>query len=131
MYPRRSFPITLTVTPGDTMNAAVTYLGSGNYRLALANQTTGQSFSTVQKLGSARRTSAEVIVEAPWNGGTLPLANFGTAGFTDATANGQALGGFADVNLDPITMLNLYGMKSTPSLFDSTNRSFTVSWSAQ
>ncbi|HSX23961.1 MAG TPA: G1 family glutamic endopeptidase [Candidatus Saccharimonadales bacterium] len=129
MYPKRSFPVTMVINPGDAMSASVTYRGSGDYLLSLADTTTGKTFTTTQKLGSARRTSAEVVVEAPWSGGTLPLANFGTASFTGAVANNQPLGGFS--NLDPITMVNPYGMKATPSGFDATKRNFSIAWSAQ
>ena len=129
MYPRWGYYINMSVHPGDNLSASVTYSGAGRYTLKLADTTTGQSFKTVQKLASARRASAEAIVEAPWNSGTLPLANFGTANFSNALANNAPLGGFS--NLDPITMLNPYGSKATPSAFDSTKKNFSVAWSTQ
>ena len=67
-------------------------------------------------------------MEAPFSGGVLPLANFGTVNYAGSTANGLALGSFAP-NLDPITMINPYGMKATPSNFDATNKNFSVTWS--
>ena len=96
--------------------------------MTLADLTTGASFSTTQKLNAAQGASAEVVVEAPSSGGVLPLANYGIARFTAATANGQSLGGLAP--LDPITMVNPYGMKSTPLGFDGTLQNFSVLWSA-
>jgi hypothetical protein len=100
------------------------------FSLSLADVSTGASFTTTQKLMAAQGASAEVIVEAPSSGGVLPLANFTRADFTGATANGAALGGFGPNNLDPITMVNPYGMKATPSGFDATTLSnFSVAWS--
>lgn len=129
MYPRRGYVIgNVNVRAGDSYTASVTYRGSGNYLLSLRDNTTRAAFSTTQKLNSARRTSAEAIVEAPWSGGVLPLANFGKANFTGAMANGSALGGFSP--LDPITMDNPYGMVATPSKFTAGNTAFSVSWSA-
>ncbi len=130
MYPRPGSVIGVTVTPSHSYSASVTTLRRGSFALRLTDVTTGQSFSTVEKLNSAQGASAEVVVEAPSNGGgILPLANFGTASFTTSTANGLPLGSFTP-NLDPITMLNPYGMKSTPSRFDATNKNFQVTWSA-
>ena len=128
MYPRGGRLISMKVNHGDAFHASVTALGRGLFALTLADLTTGASFSTNQKLNAAQGASAEVIVEAPSSGGVLPLASFGTAQFTDAVANGQSLGGFAP--LDPLTMVNPYGMKATPSGFDTTLRKFSVSWSA-
>jgi hypothetical protein len=127
MYPKWGYYINMTVHSGDVFSASVTYSG-GKYNLSLTNQTTKQTFNTRQKSPRAQRASAEAIVEAPWNGGTLPLANFGTANFTNSLVNGTAMGSYP--NKDPITMINPYGMRSTPSNFDSTNQSFHLTWSA-
>lgn len=129
MYPRPGYYISnVNVRPGDSYTASVTYRGSGRFLLSLTDNTTRASFSTTQKLGSARLASAEAIVEAPWSGGVLPLADFGKANFSGAMANGSPLGGFS--SLDPITMDNPYGMVATPSKFRSGNTAFTVTWSA-
>lgn len=128
MYPRGSIAVNVPVHAGDQLNASVVYKGSNNFQLTLTNSTSGRTFSASQRLASAQRASAEVVVEAPWSWGTLPLANFGTANFSNALANGQPLGGFT--NLDPMTMNNPYGMKSTPSSFDSTKENFSLTWSA-
>src|SRR6266581_3226764 len=79
MYPHPGYYATVTVVPGHSYRASVTFVGSGNFRLSLQDTTTGQSFVTTQRLPSAKRASVEAIVEAPWSGGVLPLANFGTA----------------------------------------------------
>src|SRR5919201_2033540 len=50
MYPRPGYFAAVNVTPGDTYSASVTARGRGNYALTLTDVTTGQSFSTTQKL---------------------------------------------------------------------------------
>ena len=134
MYPRSGHLIgTVPVNPGDILQASVQRLGS-SFTLSLKDDTAKTSYTTTQKLNQAQGSSAEVIVEAPSSGGILPLANFGTTTFTGATATwtpgspGSPLGSFSP--LDPITMLNPYGMKSYPSLFDASKTSFSVTWSA-
>lgn len=127
MYPRPGYYINgVGVKAGDSYTASVTYQGSGKFLLTLADNTTRKSFSTTQKLGSARLGSAEVIVEAPWSGGVLPLADFGTASFSAARANGSAIGNSSP---DPITMENPYGMVATPSKLQG-GSAFSVTWSA-
>jgi len=128
MYPRKSFLVTTFLRPGDNVTASVTAQANSFFSLRLTDSTTGRNYVTTQRLSAAQLSSAEVVTEAPWSGGTLPLANFGAASFTNATANGQPLGSFN--SLDPITMVDPYGMKSTPSAFDSTKANFSVTWSA-
>ena len=129
MYPRYAYYAGVSVKAGDSMIASVTYSGRNYFRLSITNTTTKQTFTTYQRLWQAQRSSAEVIVEAPWSGTTLPLANYDTANFTNSTANGQPLGAYA--KLDPLTMNNPAGMKSTPGAFDITKLSFSTTWSAQ
>ncbi len=137
MYPHYAYYAGVSVKPGDSLNATVTYQSPsrnnffrGNYfTLKIANLTTNRSFSTTQRLSGTQRSSAEVIVEAPWSGTTLPLANYGTANFTASTANGLPMGNFAKI--DPLTMINPSGAKSTPGAFDISKLSFSTTWSAQ
>lgn len=132
MYPHRGYYASVTVTPGHSYAAAVTSNGRGVFTLQLTDTTTGQSFTIDQKLSSARRSSAEVILEAPSGGGVLPLANFGVAAFSAsyATANGvrSPLGSLSP--LDPMTMVDPHGGTATPSAFDHSNTAFTVAYSA-
>jgi hypothetical protein len=124
MYPHPSFLIKKTVNAGDSLNASVTY-GPSGYTLRIANATQNWSFTTTQKQNSAKRGSAEVIVEAPYSGGILPLANFGTVTFIGALANGQLLSAFSTI--DPITLVDPNGGKATPSGYSSGNFSATYS----
>jgi hypothetical protein len=87
MFPNPSITITsMTISPGDSISASVTYSG-GSFTLSMTDNTTGQSFSTTQSSAIAQRSSAEWIVEAPSSGGRiLPLANFGTVNISKAQA---------------------------------------------
>jgi Peptidase A4 family len=126
MYPRLPKNLSLAIHPGDTIHASVTTNGNGSFTLTIADTTTGGRFSTSQKLRSAKRSSAEVIAEAPsGSGGVLPLTNFGTVGFSAAMANGQAIGAF---NPDRISMVTPDGtVKASPSSL-SGGTAFSVTW---
>jgi hypothetical protein len=127
MYPRGGHLIGLAVVPTHIYRASVQGQ-RGSFAMSLTDVTARRTFTTTQRLNQARGASAEVIVEAPSNGGVLPLANFGTTSFTGATANGSPLGGFSA--LDPITMQDPYGMTATPLGFDASHTSFSVIWSS-
>jgi hypothetical protein len=88
MYPQASkFISTLVVNAGDAIAASVTYNGNDKFTLQINNETTGGTFSIVQSLPGAARSSAEWIAEAPSSfSGILPLANFGSVTFTNAGA---------------------------------------------
>lgn len=123
MYPANSHEITIgtsittgksvaaKVEAGDQITASVTWLGTtgsgrraeDNYRLTITDSTEGWTFTTTQNLGAGQigaRDSAEWVEEAPSGSrGVLPLANFGSVTFTNATAtiNGTTgtIGSFA------------------------------------
>jgi len=126
MYPK--FPVNLSrpVTPGDTMTASVTTDGRGNFTLTISDTTRGWTNTTTARLKSAKLSSAEVIAEAPSSsGGVLPLANFGTASFTAAKANGSLLTSTTP-NIDPITMANGSTVKAQPGSISG--GAFSVTW---
>jgi hypothetical protein len=80
MDPGPSHNFSSTVRPGDNFSASVTSLGGGRFALKISDTTEGWSHTLTKTLSSAKRSSAEVIVEAPCctgSGGILPLANFG------------------------------------------------------
>lgn len=125
MYPK--FPTNLSnpVQPGDAMSASVTTDGAGKFTLSISDATQNWTFTTTQRLKSAALSSAEVIAEAPSSrSGVLPLANFVTVSFANATANGVSL---ASLNPDPITMESGSTVKAQPSSISS-NGSFSVTW---
>jgi peptidase A4-like protein len=126
MYPK--FPVNLkgTVKPGDHLSASVTTNGSGSFTLTITDSTQGWTNTTNARLKSAKLASAEVIAEAPSSsGGVLPLANFGTVGFSGATANGALLTS-STPGIDEITMQSGSTVKAQPSSIS--NGSFSVAW---
>lgn len=130
MYPKYPVNYSNPVSPGNRMRASVTYLGSGSFRLTLTDATKGWTKTTQQKLKSAKRGSAEVIAEAPASsGGVLPLADFGTANFSGATANGSSMASLP--GLDPITMDSSRGaVEAKPSAM-SRSGGFSDPWYSQ
>jgi hypothetical protein len=129
MYPKYPKNYATTVAPGDHMSASVTTSGNGSFTLTLTNSTRGWTQRTTARLRSARLASAEVIAEAPSSSsGVLPLANFGTVGFSGSTANGATLTS-STPGIDPITMQSGSTVKAQPS--GISNGSFSVTWKHQ
>jgi hypothetical protein len=129
-YPKPAFLIkSVPISPGDAIFAEARYIGN-KFTVTITDTTTGKTFSTTAKVQRAQRTSAEWIVEAPWSGGVLPLANFGTIYFSDcyATING-ATGSISSFSNDAITMTtSSYVIKAQPSTLDHTGTSFSITW---
>jgi hypothetical protein len=94
LVPSPSQPITMTVRPGDTINASAAVVGH-RATLILNDLTRHTRFARTFTAASIDVSSAEWIVEAPSECinistcQTLPLANFGTARFNGATAQGS------------------------------------------
>jgi hypothetical protein len=128
MYPKSLVVIgSIAVHRGDSFTGEVTAGASGSYLLKLTNTTTGASFQTTQNSKRARRSSVEWVMEGPSSG---LLTNFGTVGFTaaSATISGQtgSLGSFA--NADPITMVTQQGIaRAVPSAVTG-GSAFSVAW---
>ena len=132
MYPKASQLINLTIHANDTINAEVQYNGSSSFTLILTDGTSHGSFSIKLSSRKAVRSSAEWIMEAPYSGGILPLADFGTANFSNssATLNGHT-GTISDAawQNDPISMVNSSGgTKDTVSGLSNGGASFSVTW---
>jgi hypothetical protein len=140
MYPQFSIPIGMAVTPGDWMNASVTYEGGANFRLTMQDTTTGAIFSIDQTstfdqgqfASSDLRTSAEWIAESPGIGasGTISsLANFGTVTFTGAAATlgGTNTGTISNFTNSAIQLVSgVGGLGATPSPLNGYGNGFTV-----
>ena len=134
MYPHRSFLITgFPIEPGDTFSASVNYAGGELFILSITNLTKGVYYTVPPRYTKmkASRESAEWIVEAPYSGGVLPLANFGTASFANCSATVNGVTGAIDNPAwqhDPITMASGSVVKAQPSaLKDSTVHGTAVS----
>jgi hypothetical protein len=127
MYPKFPVNYSNTVRPGDHMSASVTTNGSGSFTLTISDSTQGWTKTTTARLKRASLASAEVIAEAPSSsGGVLPLANFGTVGFSGARANGSLLTS-STPGIDAITMVTSSGtVKAQPGSIS--NGSFSVTW---
>jgi hypothetical protein len=133
-YPNPSILISnMTISAGDSMTASVSY-SSGSYTLYMKDNNTGQTFTTPQSV-AAQRSSAEWIVEAPSSfSGVLPLANFGTAQLSGASATINGSTGAIDNSAwqnTAINMVNRSGtvIDQTSGLTDTTASPITSSFS--
>jgi hypothetical protein len=101
----------------------------------------GTPFSASTKLNQAQRSSAEWIVEAPYSGGVLPLADFNTTSFgvdyTDIAGTNNAVvagasgpvGSFNPSDVFTITMTADNGaIKALPSALSTDKTSFSDAW---
>ncbi len=130
MYPKFPVTISMPISPGDTFTASVRAQPKNTFVLTITNVTRNQTFTTTQKCPSARLASAEWIVEAPWSGGVLPLANFGTVKFSGCTATiGGITGDIANFSYDAIDMVNSSGaLKDHTSKLSGGGTSFSVTY---
>ena len=127
MFPNAPVFYNNPVAPGDAMSASVVANGGGAFTLTLTDSTQGWTQTTNQTSNTAQLGSAEVIAEAPSDGtgAVLPLSNFGTVSFTDATVDNTAVG---NENPSPLTMVSANNVtEATPSALTGGN-AFTVTW---
>lgn len=127
MFP--AFPVNFSnpVRPGDHFTGSVTFNGGGKFTLVLTDSTRHWSHTIHKSLNSAKRSSAEIIAEAPCctsGGGILPLANFGSVHFTSSKANGSAIGSKAT----KIVMVNGSGQAKVSVTNLSGGQSFGVTF---
>jgi hypothetical protein len=142
------FPATITslpISPGDKISAQVNYNGK-DFILTITNITTGNSYTETERVGEARRASAEWITEAlccSKGGGVLPLPDFGTVSFgqdytnssgsndaTDTLTSGP-IGQFGS-NVQAITMVSSKGaLEAVPSSLSSDGTSFKMAWKSE
>jgi hypothetical protein len=129
MYPKAPVNSAKPLAAGDTITASATYTGGATFNLTVTDVSRSWSQTVSARLKSARRGSAEVIAEAPYSGGVLPLADFGQIGFTSATVDGVPLDG-STPGIDQITMATSSGaVKAQPSAISS--GAFTDTWKHQ
>lgn len=116
----------MTVSPGDTVSASVTEIGTNLWQIIVTDQTTGQTF-TKNLSYTSTHSSAEWIEEDPSDssGNLLPFARFGNIAFTGGTTTASG-GSFtiAGIGAQPITMLSGGAPVATPSAV--AGGSFTV-----
>jgi peptidase A4-like protein len=134
----------LHVAPADAITAAVTLNGK-RVTLLIRDLTRGTKFTKVSKMSAPDRSSAEWVAEAPsecFSNGvcrTLPLTNFGTLAFTNASATANrhkgtisdAAWGTTSIELQPDgTEVTEPSGSATPSDLSADGESFSVSWLA-
>jgi hypothetical protein len=126
MYPAYPVYFANTVLPGDWMIASVKFSGTDTYTLVLKDATQGWTQTVVQHEAGLDRSSAEVITEAPGSGGGIvPLADFGTVGYSMSTVNGTPLRTQRPVQ---ILMVNNSGMVKATTSWISVTGTFTNTW---
>jgi hypothetical protein len=127
MFP--AFPVNFSnpVRPGDHFTGMVTFNGGSSFTLTLKDTTRHWSHVIHKSLKNAKRSSAEIIAEAPSSsGGVLPLADFGTVHFSNAKANGKAIG-----SSHPTKIVMASGGKAKDSVTGlSGGGNFSVTWKA-
>ncbi len=147
LVPSAPVQLNLSIHPGDKIKASVGVNGD-NVAFSLTDETTGQSFSKTIQASNPDTSSAEWVAEAPsecdGSGSCtpLPLSDFGTVDFTNATAtaNGHT-GTISDSNwtAQPIALGSNgtydigYGSSqntagASPSSLSSDGSSFSVAW---
>src|SRR5262245_48656832 len=121
-------PTTYPVQPGDLMHASLSCnqpcsSKKQNWTLWMNNETRNWTWSMPLTYSSSL-LSAEWIEEAPYEGGILPLANFGTAHFPGA--NLANLTSPAVTSANAIQMQDPWGQWANPSAASVPN--FNVCW---
>jgi|SRR5579862_3602623 hypothetical protein len=136
MYPNASYEIVgFPVNPGDVINASVVYTCNGVFVLTLVNETRKVYFvapTSETTSIEAQRSSAEWIVEAPYDNGILPLSHFNKIYFKNCTAMINNIHGPINEQFwqnDALTMVTTCGqVKAEPSRLTSHGQGFSVEW---
>lgn len=139
-YPHLSYTIeSAAIKPNDLVSAEVKY-SRGEFVVSISINN-GAPFTTSTKLKQADRSSADWIVEAPYSGGVLPLADFKTVSFgmdhtgvkdtNDAVIENASgpIGSFSSSSVFSITMTaDNGGTKAQPSALSADKSSFMEAW---
>lgn len=137
MYPGGSYSINgFPLKSGDVITASVTYTSKNVFTMILSNKT--QKVTTTVPTNyttssTAKRQSAEWIVEAPYMNSILPLANFGTVYLANCMATINGVSGFMNKNTwasTALEMITTSGMaKDIPSI--RSNGTISATWQHQ
>ncbi|MDP1880977.1 MAG: G1 family glutamic endopeptidase [Parachlamydiaceae bacterium] len=136
MYPEPSYNIIgFPVNVNDIIQGQVLYLGKTQFQLNLVNHTR-KIYTTIPhnrtKSAVAIRSSAEWIVEAPFNNGILPLSNFERIVFVNcAVTINQITGAILRKGweIDALAMNTTEGIiKALPSPLTPNKQAFVVTW---
>jgi hypothetical protein len=148
-YPNYAYEIeNFPANPGDTISATVKYVGqetvrSGRrstkvesvFQMTITNNSQKVSYTvptSYTTIATAARSSAEWVMEAPYSNEILPLADFGTTGFSNCeAASTHTSGKLSPISTwipDPMTMIDPDGGMATPSALTSNGQGFTVTY---
>lgn len=106
--PEVAKPVSLRISPGDSITASVEKRTGKNWFISITNNTTKRSFTTTTQYNSSL-SSAEWVEEmlSTGQGQTIPLHNFGRVVFTSSTVvkDGRRLS-IAAAGAHPVNMVN-------------------------
>jgi hypothetical protein len=133
--PAAPVELPITVSPGDTLSAEVT-VREGAVTLAIRNLSTGEASAVESVVDDVDLSSAEWIAEAPsacvMHCATLPLADFGTVSFRQASAVADfhtgTIGDSAWVHQAMKLFTSRKRPAALPSALAADGASFTVRW---
>ena len=127
LYPANPVTYSNTVRPGDSITETVSFSGTATYTMTIKDSTQGWTKTTTKSSSGHARSSAEVIAEAPFSGGVLPLADFGKVTFDGSTVNGSSL---SSTSPTAINMTSSSGAaEATTSGFSGDN--FSITWNSR
>ena len=135
MYPHGAYKINgFPVENGDQITASVVYEGEDTFKMILTNHT--QAVTTTipteyTKSSSAQRSSAEWVVEAPYSGSILQLADYGIVTFSDCSTIINGVSGGIESNDWPARVIDMdhsHIIKATASKLNDEKNSFNVAW---
>jgi hypothetical protein len=95
--------------------------------MVIKDTTEGWTKTTKKNSKGHARSSAEVIAEAPYSGGVLPLADFGTVSFTGGTIDGGTLAAAGATGIDMATT----GGKAEATVGALSGGSFKDTWNSK
>ena len=133
MYPTRGYYLsTFPVEPGDQISAEVQVVGKNLFALSISNLTQNAGFSITKKR-SAKCSSADWIVEAPYLHRILTLADFGLVTFTDCSATIEGVQGpINDISwqnqAEIMEARKTASVLAQPSALTTNATGFTVTW---
>ena len=134
ILPAASVTLPVRISPGDTISAEFA-ANDITFIFTLSDVTTGETYSTTTTVDNPAVDSAEWIAEAPSICASkcriLPLANFGSVGFSAASATADTHTGTISDSLwtsDTVRLASRSVVQALPSSLSDDGASFTVEW---
>jgi hypothetical protein len=134
ILPAPSVNLPVRIAPGDTIAAEVAASGT-TFTFTLTDVTTGATYTTTETVSNPAVDTAEWIAEAPSlcmrKCQILPLANFGSVGFSAASATANThTGTISDASWtsDAVQLGTRSVVQAVPSSLSADGTSFNVAW---